>query len=659
MAKANKVKLPNGSYVSLNDERFHIYRTLTGTAADTVSPYSHTKWDVTDSTITEYVDGMVVCLKVPVAGNGTYGTGLQINDLGYKPVVYNVNSMVSTRYGVGSIVWCVYNATQTGSLYINSTSAVTVTGCWQVQDYDANTNTIGYQLRTNSSTRPVSSATYRYRLMFSSLDNSQWVPANNSTSTNATSARTVNQEVINPWGRIVYYSTTAAKTAGQSLSATAQWDRYIFNLGYSFNDGSALDLTFPGPVYIKCAPQASGGAIIDSTTPYTQALPSSADGKIYIYLGQAYSASEVELIDYHPVFYHDGSKIAMWTDTKGFSGDYNDLTNKPTIPDAVSGVNDGTNWTSLTIGSTTKAIPQGGSSLPSQTGNSGKFLSTDGTDASWEELPVFDCILTYTEENGTTTASCNKTIGEIATAFSDKKLVVLRPTGSLRDDGSTPEDSKTPYICTFANNNAAVFVSSHASAGDLWLFSNLLPSDTPIKRDFVERNVILYSYGNNDTLQIPDGWHYKASVLARNKLTIQKNGTTLDVFNAGDTIDKIINIEVPEIDFTHTANTTISSSTTTVTFAANTRGSAMLTISADLGLTIACNNGSDNYIWVKNTGSSDVDITISGVTKNSTNVSNVYVPSDGISVPAGGLCEIGVIVNTDGAFLTSRNDLAL
>ena len=46
--------------------------------------------------------------------------------------------------------------------------------------------------------------------------------------------------------------------------------------------------------------------------------------------------------------------------TSSFSGSYNDLTNKPTIPDAVSGTNDGTNWTSITIGSTTKAIPSGG-----------------------------------------------------------------------------------------------------------------------------------------------------------------------------------------------------------------------------------------------------------------------------------------------------------
>lgn len=46
-----------------------------------------------------------------------------------------------------------------------------------------------------------------------------------------------------------------------------------------------------------------------------------------------------------------------------FSGDYNDLTNKPTIPAAVSGTNDGTNWTTLTIGNATYGI--GGGSAPS------------------------------------------------------------------------------------------------------------------------------------------------------------------------------------------------------------------------------------------------------------------------------------------------------
>lgn len=47
--------------------------------------------------------------------------------------------------------------------------------------------------------------------------------------------------------------------------------------------------------------------------------------------------------------------------TVAFSGSYNDLTNTPTIPDAVSGTNDGTNWTSITIGDSTYSIPAGGS----------------------------------------------------------------------------------------------------------------------------------------------------------------------------------------------------------------------------------------------------------------------------------------------------------
>ena len=48
--------------------------------------------------------------------------------------------------------------------------------------------------------------------------------------------------------------------------------------------------------------------------------------------------------------------------TVATTGDYDDLLDKPTIPDAVSGTNDGTNWTSLTIGNDTYGIG-GGSSL--------------------------------------------------------------------------------------------------------------------------------------------------------------------------------------------------------------------------------------------------------------------------------------------------------
>lgn len=85
----------------------------------------------------------------------------------------------------------------------------------------------------------------------------------------------------------------------------------------------------------------------------------------------------------------------------------------------------------------------------------------------------------------------------------------------------------------------------------------------------------------------------------------------------------------------------------------------MVSTSADLSVDFAVNNSSDNYLWVRNTGASEIDITINSVTHNSGSVSNVYMPSDGISVPAGNVCEIGIVCNADGAFITTRNDLAL
>ena len=86
------------------------------------------------------------------------------------------------------------------------------------------------------------------------------------------------------------------------------------------------------------------------------------------------------------------------------TGAYNDLSGKPTIPT----VNNAT--ITFTQGGVTKGYftlnqssnktieldaGGGGSSLPDQTGNAGKFLTTDGTDASWESLPIDDYVDSY------------------------------------------------------------------------------------------------------------------------------------------------------------------------------------------------------------------------------------------------------------------------
>lgn len=87
----------------------------------------------------------------------------------------------------------------------------------------------------------------------------------------------------------------------------------------------------------------------------------------------------------------------------------------------------------------------------------------------------------------------------------------------------------------------------------------------------------------------------------------------------------------------------------------------MITTGANLTLNITCNNGSDNYLWIINSSSSaDIDVVIGTVTYNGNTLSasSIYLPSDGISIPKSGLCEIGIIINADGCIITSRNDLS-
>ena len=302
-----------------------------GTAAVTSSPYKAAIWrvDLSDK-ISTLKTGTTILLKIPVAGNGSYGTLLRIDgtssstdsNANLYPVCANVTTMVGTRYAVGCIIALTFDASQTGQkFYYNSSSAYTSAaggtgwtkpGCWKIADYDA--NTIAYQLRTNSYTRPMSDKVYRYRLLFTSADNTKWVPANTSTSTNATASRDVCQTKIDPFGEIVYYGSTTSVSAGNSPGATVLWQQYTLTLGYSFNTtGSALVLTYPAPVYLKCAPQSDGSAIIDSTTPYVQALPSTDDGKIYILLGYAYGETTIELVVNHPVYYYKDGAIRRWT----------------------------------------------------------------------------------------------------------------------------------------------------------------------------------------------------------------------------------------------------------------------------------------------------------------------------------------------------------
>lgn len=258
-----------------------------------------------DNFPTELVDGVCAYVRNNLVASAS-GWTLNINGTGAKPV-YASNaddSRTTTIFSAAVTYLFIYNSTRVAG------------GCWDMYfGYNANDNTIGYNLRTNAMSLPTTSVCYRYRLLFTSADGTHFVPANASTSTNATSKRNTTQTPIDPFGSIRYYSSTSVVSSESRPGATSLWEQYSLTLGYSFNrTGAALTLTSWKPIYIKCTPQADGSAIIDGETPYVQDLPTTADGKIYIYLGVATSATLVEMEFHHPVYYIDASgRKRIWT----------------------------------------------------------------------------------------------------------------------------------------------------------------------------------------------------------------------------------------------------------------------------------------------------------------------------------------------------------
>ena len=265
--------------------------------------------------ITSYYDGLTVILyngKVTSASGYT----ININGLGAYGTYNNMtlgNEITPTAPTRDTTIFNINYAMI--FTYCSDIGGQGVTGWICYRGYDANTNTLGYQIRTNSIVRKVTDRTRYYRMLFSSADDTKWIPANTQYDNSATSAKTVNQRPINPFGEIVYLGSSTNYAADANMSATTIWQQYTFTLGYSFNrTGAALTLTTQKPVYVKCAPQIDGSAIMDSTEPIVQDLPTTADGKIYIWLGTAYSATNIELTIRHPVYYIGANgRKRIWT----------------------------------------------------------------------------------------------------------------------------------------------------------------------------------------------------------------------------------------------------------------------------------------------------------------------------------------------------------
>lgn len=290
MANISNITLPDGITRNIR---------ATGILYGKVDSTSTSKaFTATIPEVTEYYDGLTIMLKNGVVTSES-GFTLNINDLGAKHSYTNLAAATADT--------TIFNINYT-MLFIYDSTRVSGGGWICYRGYDANTNTIGYQLRTNSGTLPASDKGYRYRIWFTSADGTKWVPANTSTSTDATTARTLNSRAINPFGPIVYYSVNGTTNAGSNLTATGLWQQYAPTVGYSY----VLSMHAAKPVYCKCRPNSDGSATMNV---FTQTLPTTEDGFIYIFLGIAQSATVMELRTEHPVYEYKDGGLRLWSNT--------------------------------------------------------------------------------------------------------------------------------------------------------------------------------------------------------------------------------------------------------------------------------------------------------------------------------------------------------
>ena len=301
MAQISNIKLPDSNNYGIRAGAIpygEVDATSTATAFTATVPG-----------ISELVDGTTVMLR---NGQITSASGftLNINGLGAKPC-YNNMATGNDRADPPTAATrdtTIFNVAYT-MLFVYSTEIVSGGGWVCYRGYDANTNTIGYQLRTNSGNLPAIEAGYRYRIWLTSLNGLHWVPINTSTSTDATTSRNLNTRVIDPFGPIVYNSTNGTVAKDARPAVTTLWQQYTLTIGYSY----VKTLTAWKPVYLKCTPQSSGGVVMNDIV---QDLPTSADGKVYIYLGQAYSTTAMELRVGHPVYYYKDGAIRLWSNAE-------------------------------------------------------------------------------------------------------------------------------------------------------------------------------------------------------------------------------------------------------------------------------------------------------------------------------------------------------
>lgn len=295
--KADNTNKVNGAPLSNTGSYFYGECT---TAATTTAK------EVSIPSITELKAGQVILVKPTNTADGA-GMTLKLNNFTAYTVLYCGASITTSTDSIvmqaNTPSWFVFDGTY-----------------WRFAGYGRDNNTtytINYML--SCGIHLAGTGTYavtRYALLMQKLDGTWEKLQNTSEQYTTATTKTVNTRgFVLGDGQIRYYSTTTAKANGAVISNSYLYEKYTsIDARYSFNCGATPSWSDGDYIYLVGTIGADGLFYLDSTTWWANALPNSNDGKVYVRVGKYVSDAYKISLDYmHPVFYHDGTSVKLYT----------------------------------------------------------------------------------------------------------------------------------------------------------------------------------------------------------------------------------------------------------------------------------------------------------------------------------------------------------
>lgn len=256
-------------------------------------------------------DGLTICYYLPYAGSGNATLNLTLSTgatTGAKNCYYNTGRL-TTHYSKGQNVFMTYHPA--GSISVDGVA--TSDDRWVVAaEYADGNNT--YDL-TNYYNRFKAGANkvFPYTIIMQCSDG-RWESIVTSSSTGTSKARNTHGFRLGQIA-VMYANATYAENATIGDNTIYEARTSLIDHRYSFNtaNDSTNGTTAVKPVYLVGTLNASDGLFYLDTTWWTQTLPSSEDGKLYIYLGDAYDYYRMTFRIHHPIYHYLNGMIREYT----------------------------------------------------------------------------------------------------------------------------------------------------------------------------------------------------------------------------------------------------------------------------------------------------------------------------------------------------------